>query len=627
MSMQSLIKYPFKSNLLPEISSETIFKGKGHFILACSVSILETLVRFSIQPSQIFFSHIKRTFESLQENVYIYANHYKYYQQTKKFFSIISELTNNKISIIEKLQSLHFYASDDDENARQGLEKGMKMLTSVLFADDVETINAILLDNETDRIDKILTRLSGHFKVKFKVIDKGAKREFAYFEDDIPIIYLRYELGESAILYAKEMIELENLPNFRYERLEKLPFMIGPKGSQGNFNKQEFPLKQSIEQNSPLPRESNYGSRQIQNKSSGYSSVIPNQNLTKICHFQECSQFPLYTCSCSGIQIGVCQEHLKSHVNLKGNHQMTNKYKSLPETKKNELKSTLKSKIDMLKENKNKAIRKNKEVIKDLNKNLKKYLIMINMSKKGFIKALKYLEEKHLVSNDNDKTDADTEIFILKNLDLKESLVDLDFKDYELNIEAANDFKKENYIDMVDKIVKTIFENGFSDPKLENKPESLYKPAIPKDSYPNEKNYDTSPIVQNRGSDILQFPLSNNFPKMNFSKSYIQGSDMPGFQYSQPFKSNSGQMQQIPSSVKTNYRSMTDSAIQGNNYRLCQYENKYVEKDNFSEIVCPKNCSVCTKCRILDFNQCIICKRYYSEYQIQILKTLSESSQ
>lgn len=657
MQSQGLLKHPFKTNLFPEISNETTFKGPGNFILACSVSLLETLVRYSIQPSRKVFFHIKQAFESLQQNVYIYANHYNYYQQIGKFFSIINELTKNNTTIIEMMKSLHFYA--DNENDKQGLEKGMKMLTSQLFSDNVVIINAILLNNEDDHIEKILARLSAYFKVRFKVLYKGEKKEFAYMEEGIPIIYLRCGFGESAILYAREMVEIESLPNFRYERLERMPFMQDSMASQENLNMKGPPLKLFNAQNVPLVgymQGAPVNMNQNYIKNPGLSSAIPmqNSNFIKICYFPKCSTFPLYTCSCSRIETGICPEHLMAHFNLNGNHQITNNYKNISEDKKIELKSTLQSKIHTLKENKSKAIRKNQEIIKNLNENLRKYLIMINMLKKKYAKTLRYLGRKNNDSFGN-KTDTDTEIFILKSFDNRGSSEDLDCKEYSLGKDIKSALQRQSCLEMIDCMSKVIFENKYSDSKLENKiiravecddelkqlqflakfscvikPEPLCEFTIPKNFYPNESMRDASPIIQVRNPDILQPQLDYEFPRPSLSQMYSQGSNMSDFSYQKLQSMNSSQMfssvPQIPLPSNLNNKIISlKSEDKVRDFLLCENENNYVDKDNFFEIFCPRGCSVCTKCRLKSINQCIMCKREYSEYEVQILAVLKIS--
>lgn len=218
-------KKPFANPSLHQIVYEISFSGPGHFSLAYCVSIIETLIRYSIQPSGKVFNNIKQAFISLQDRVTVYANHYNYQQEAEKFFAIIYQLTSNQHKITERLQWINYYANTTDENHKKGLEIGMKLLTAVLLENDVETINEIFSNKETEKVGLILMKLSDYFKVKFVILERGEKKEYFLLSEDAPIIYLKYNNGESSVLYTREMVEIESSPNFDPQRLEAPPFM------------------------------------------------------------------------------------------------------------------------------------------------------------------------------------------------------------------------------------------------------------------------------------------------------------------------------------------------------------------------------------------------------------------
>lgn len=311
--------------LLQQIISELQFSGPDHFSLTCYVSILETLIRYSIQPSQKVFNHIKQTLDSLQQHPDIYAYNEKYQQGVMKFISIASQLSNNQQTIIQRFQSLHVYA-----NHGCGLDKGMKWLIAMLFNKDSDTVNKILIESDEKRIGQILIGLSGYFKVKFIVLEGKEKKEYLSIEGEAPVLYLRYEIKQSSVLYTREMMEMESSNCFDPMRLEELPFMSrSTQNFMPNFSQGPF----SGPSNKKCPNEINSGPclnkdliksdpniklEKISKKCLNQVSIEKAENIElKLCYIPNCPNSPMYTCTCSKTQIGVCQFHLMSHLEIR----------------------------------------------------------------------------------------------------------------------------------------------------------------------------------------------------------------------------------------------------------------------------------------------------------------------
>lgn len=225
MSRQESTKARFNTPLISQVIYEESFSGPGHFSLSCCVSILETLIKFSIQRDLRVYFSIKKAFESLKQIINFYANYYQLQQEVVDFFGIIDHLSNNNIIIPQRFQALHYMAKSNDENHKNALEKGMKLLTAVLFDKERDILNVIMQDNEVKVVGRIFAMLSDHFKIKFIVVERDRKNEYPSVVENFPLIFMKCDYGKSSVLYTKDMIEIENLPNFSPERLEEFPFM------------------------------------------------------------------------------------------------------------------------------------------------------------------------------------------------------------------------------------------------------------------------------------------------------------------------------------------------------------------------------------------------------------------
>ncbi|OMJ69268.1 hypothetical protein SteCoe_33056 [Stentor coeruleus] len=233
MSRLGPFKNHFYSPLIQQITSEMLFSGTGHFSITCCVSILETLIRYSMQPSLKVYNHIKQAFESYMQYIQIYANNYNNQQEINYFFDIFNQLISNERTLVDKLKLLHGYVKNPCENYKRGLEKGMKFLIAGLFGNDIETINAILFNNEAQKLGQIFMKLSDYFRIKFIVLERDQIKEYMPITEDIPIVFVKYIIRESSVLYTEDMNEIENSVYFNPKKLEEFPFMDKRYSNQG----------------------------------------------------------------------------------------------------------------------------------------------------------------------------------------------------------------------------------------------------------------------------------------------------------------------------------------------------------------------------------------------------------
>ncbi|OMJ83085.1 hypothetical protein SteCoe_16066 [Stentor coeruleus] len=272
---EALSKTLFSSPILPEITHQQVFSSPGHFNLTCFVGITQVLVRYSMQVSKKVFTQINQVFEETKEIVEFYASHYNLKDKVHIFYQIIPQLVNVQYAIGQRLGWIDYYTGMTQENYRVALEDGMKLLISAIFQGNNDMIASIMHNDESQKIAQILTEVSKRFKVKFVALINGEKKEYLGVEEDVPIVYIRYDGKESAILYTNEMMNIGNLDP---GSLEELPFMYKRLGNATHSSGQAPDLRQGLAMN-PGP---NFPQNPNNNQNKGPQSQGPIMNAGKL---------------------------------------------------------------------------------------------------------------------------------------------------------------------------------------------------------------------------------------------------------------------------------------------------------------------------------------------------------
>ncbi|OMJ75073.1 hypothetical protein SteCoe_25885 [Stentor coeruleus] len=652
MSGLEFQKQEFKSFLLPEILYEAFIPGPGQFSFNFCFGILDLLIRYSIQPTKKIFNCIKRIFDDYKEkmNLKVISSYPK--TETEFFFAILEQITDNQHLYTQRLKWLQYYIASPNENHRKGLEEGMKNIICWFFEDDLDMVNMIKSNNENQKLNQILTKISMFFQIKVVMLENNNINEYGL--ENAPIIYMKHEYGRSSVLYTKDMIEMEYSTDFDVEKLENPPFM-SKKITQMNYKipipeacmqtNLYNPVPQQVinppmfynqkntqicyenltpintpNQNLNLPQSKNYAKTQNFLRSNSPSILrppIPPNIFPKTNKIEEPSLDKTYEINTSDIKFATPKNDIKNLIHIPNSTKSTLNLLSpeIPE----DIIDLIKTMGEIIFYNKV----HNEDLIKKIAfcaenykeiKEIKEFESICNFNDHTSEKLEVPKDRIQLKGNENSITkspqDLSNEAFYNKHKRYENSP-----KDYEIvgndtfgfNMNVYQNSKSMNCLYKVDdkKLVGNthVVEN--------NLPQNLPFTA-------NTQIYDIN----------IRPPQSSEFKTQN--QCFIPAPIFPGFNteirqnlnLSSPKESDfkGPQMISYPKSLvalnPTNrYGQARNSPIK----IMCQNDKTLLDEDNFLDVECSDQCKICKKCRLLNITQCIRCKRYYTENEKELL--------
>jgi hypothetical protein len=116
--------------------------------------------------------------------------------------------------------------------------------------------------------------------------------------------------------------------------------------------------------------------------------------------------------------------------------------------------------------------------------------------------------------------------------------------------------------------------------------------------------------------------VQNSQPKpKDYSSSYIPGVQFKPRIQQLPGEKNIAKMGNSNQAAKK--VNQNDNPTAGK--QICDYERKYIDKENFGVVSCPEKCRVCNECRAENTEQCVLCEGLYSESQKLDLNIIKQS--